>query len=234
MPKDRGAEPEDFDGPLECGLALGTVAAQTRLRVAEQQAAGTLPWIGAHDPEGAERRPEEQRSRMHRIRKFGALKAWKSSSEQMIHDMFHQKNEAQRTSGTKMMETSCVTLRWCFPFLQAFDVADAEIGADRNQQRTEVICCVSDLDTTPPDWEISEVRPLAFVDTAVRGNITLGVAVGPRCCVTDQLLAEADIIQAVRELVQLCQDLQTEFALLRESLGENQPHPQSTWSHDSQ
>ena len=42
---------------------------------------------------------------------------------------------------------------------------------------------------------------------------------GPRRCVTDQLLAKAHVIQALRERVQLCQDLQTEFALLRESPG---------------
>ena len=30
MPKDRGAEQGDVDGPLECSLALGMVAAETR------------------------------------------------------------------------------------------------------------------------------------------------------------------------------------------------------------
>ena len=38
MPKDRGGEQGDIDGPLECSLALGTVAAEARLRVAEPQA----------------------------------------------------------------------------------------------------------------------------------------------------------------------------------------------------
>ena len=46
MPKDRGAEQGDVDGPLECSLALGMVAAEARLHVAVQQAARTLPWIG--------------------------------------------------------------------------------------------------------------------------------------------------------------------------------------------
>ena len=36
--------------------------------------------------------------------------------------------------------------------------------------------------------------------------ITLGVAVGPRQCVKDQLLAKADVIRAVHERLQLCQD----------------------------
>ena len=39
-PKDRGAEQGDVDGTLECSLALGMVAAETRTRVAAQQAAG--------------------------------------------------------------------------------------------------------------------------------------------------------------------------------------------------
>ena len=34
MPKDRGAEQGDVDGPLECSLALGMVAAEARLCVA--------------------------------------------------------------------------------------------------------------------------------------------------------------------------------------------------------
>ena len=38
-------------------------------------------------------------------------------------------------------------------------------------------------------------------------------------CIADQLLATADVLRAVHEPVQLCQDPQTEFALLRESLG---------------
>ena len=41
MPKDRGAEQGDVDGPLECSLALGMVAAEARLHVAVQQAART-------------------------------------------------------------------------------------------------------------------------------------------------------------------------------------------------
>ena len=42
---------------------------------------------------------------------------------------------------------------------------------------------------------------------------------GPRQFIADQLLAKADVIRAMHERVQLCQDPQTEFALLRESLG---------------
>ena len=41
MPKDRGAELGDVDGPLECSPALGMVAAERRGCVPAQQASGT-------------------------------------------------------------------------------------------------------------------------------------------------------------------------------------------------
>ena len=50
MPKDRGAEQGDVDGPLEFSLALGMVAAEVRLNASAQQAARTLPWIGTDNP----------------------------------------------------------------------------------------------------------------------------------------------------------------------------------------
>ena len=42
---------------------------------------------------------------------------------------------------------------------------------------------------------------------------------GPRRCIADKLLARVDVMRAMHERVQLFQDPQTEFALLRESLG---------------
>ena len=65
---------------------------------------------------------------------------------------------------------------------------------------------------------ISDVH-LASVFTAVHGNVTLGVAVGLREYVADQLLAKADVIRAMHQRAQPCQDPQTAFALLRLSLG---------------
>ena len=46
IPKDCVAERGDVDIPLECSLASGMVAAEARKRIAEQEAAGTFPWIG--------------------------------------------------------------------------------------------------------------------------------------------------------------------------------------------
>ena len=60
---------------------------------------------------------------------------------------------------------------------------------------------------------------MAKTSTVTEGSTTLGVAVGYRQFITDQLLGKADVIRAMHERVQLCQDPQTQSALLRESLG---------------
>ena len=51
LPKDRGVEQGDVDGQLECSLAPGMVAAEVRLHIAGQQAAGTVPRVGASNQE---------------------------------------------------------------------------------------------------------------------------------------------------------------------------------------
>ena len=117
------------------------------------------------------------------------------------------------------MVTFCATQSWCRPFLQEFDVANAKVGAERNPQKTDVIYCVNNLDAAPLEWRVRDVQNMARVSTATARSITLRVAVGPRQYIADQLLAKADVILAMHVRVQLCQDPQTEFALLRESLG---------------
>ena len=67
MPKDRGAEQGDVDGPLECSLPLGMVVAEARLHVAVQQAARTLSWIGTNDPVDEQRLQAEQNGKMQQI-----------------------------------------------------------------------------------------------------------------------------------------------------------------------
>ena len=59
------------------------------------------------------------------------------------------------------------------------------------------------------------MQNIGKVSTVTAGSITLGVGVGPRQFIADQLLAG-----------QLCHDPQTEFALPRESWRQSyQPHP---------
>ena len=104
-------------------------------------------------------------------------------------------------------------------FLQDVDVVNARVGAERNSLNTEVVYYVNDLDAAPPEWRVGDVRSLATTSAVTNGSITLRVAVGSRQFVTDYLLSMADVIRAMHERVQLCQHPQTEFALLRESLG---------------
>ena len=44
LPKDRGAEQGDVDGPLECALALGQVVKEAATRVHQPQRNGELDW----------------------------------------------------------------------------------------------------------------------------------------------------------------------------------------------
>ena len=62
-------------------------------------------------------------------------------------------------------------------------------------------------------------QKMAQTSAVTDGSITLGVAHGSRQFIADQLLGKADVIRAMHERVQLCQDPQTEFAFIRESLG---------------
>ena len=76
-----------------------------------------------------------------------------------------------------------------------------------------------DLDAAPPEWRIRDVQNMAKDSTVTAGSVALALAVGPRQYIADQLLGKADVIRAMHERVQPCQDPQTEFALLPESLG---------------
>ena len=62
MPKDRVAEQGDVDGLLEYSLAFGMVASETRWRVAAQQEAGSLRWIGV-DPSEMQRLQADTQAR---------------------------------------------------------------------------------------------------------------------------------------------------------------------------
>ena len=73
------------------------------------------------------------------------------------------------------------------PFLQEFDVANAKVGAERNRQKTEAIYYANDLDAAPPEWRIRDVQNMAKVSTVTAGSVALGVAVGPRQYIADQI-----------------------------------------------
>ena len=120
----------------------------------------------------AERLPDDQGNRMHGIHHFQL-----GSAEKFIgaENPRHALQEKRGLANFWNLDDGDIL---CHPML--------EVGGERNQQKTEVINCVSDLDTAPPHLKINEVRPLASVDTTVHENVTLGVAVGSCRCVTDQ------------------------------------------------
>ena len=108
MPKDRGAEQGDVDGPLECSLALGMEAAETRERVAAQQASGTLLWIGVDGPSDVQRWQAEDAVKLQETANF-QLGARKSSPETTTRGTCCRGTEAWRTGGTWTTVTFCVT-----------------------------------------------------------------------------------------------------------------------------
>ena len=71
----------------------------------------------------------------------------------------------------------------------------------RNPLKTDVIHVVNDLNGAPFEWRILDVQYMAKVPTAVAGSTTLGVAVGPRKNIENQLLPKADVIRAMHERV---------------------------------
>ena len=85
--------------------------------------------------------------------------------------------------------------------LQEIDDANAKVGAERNPQKTQVIYYVSDLEAAPLEWRIHEVQNMAKVSTVTAGSLTLGVSVGRRQHIADQLLTKADVIRAMHERV---------------------------------
>ena len=114
MPKDRGAEHGDVDGPLERSFALGVVAAETRRRVAVVQAAGSLPWIGVDDASETQRLQAEHAAKLQRVYNF-QLGGPENSQELTTHVKLCEKMEAWRSCGAWMVVTSCVTPSWCRP-----------------------------------------------------------------------------------------------------------------------
>ena len=196
MPKDRGVEQGDVDGPLEYSLALGMVAAETRERVAVQHASGSLPRIGVDSHSDVKRLQTEHAVKLQETANFQL-----GGPEKLI-GANEPRHVLQKNGGLAdlwYMDDGDIL---CHPilvltYLQEFAVANARIGVVRNPQKTEVIYNVIYLDAAPPEWRIG--RNMAKVSTVTGGSATLGVAVGPRQFTADQLSAKADVTRAMHE-----------------------------------
>ena len=106
MPKDRGAEQGDVDGPSECSLALGMVAAEAQMCIATQRAARTLAWIGMGDSLHERRLRDEPYNFQ-----FGGPEKLIGAGDPR---RAQQETEALRTNGIWMMVTSSVTRDWFY------------------------------------------------------------------------------------------------------------------------
>ena len=189
MPTDQGAEQGDVDILLECSLAVGTVAAETRERVAAQQASGSLPWTGVDGLQTSSAyKPITPDCRNRQLPAGWPSEIHWSNDRAVQKNLWYMDDGAtQSTLPTPKLEQS----------------------GNRSHRLRERPGC------KPLDWRTKNVKNMAKVSTVTTGSITLRVAVGPRQFIADQLLAKADVIRAMHERVQLCQDPQTEFALLR-------------------
>ena len=109
MPKDRGAEQGDVDGLLECSLALGMVAAETRGSIAARQAAGTLPWIGVTHAAEEQRLKADHATRLQESANFQL-----SGPEKRTGD--HDPRHALQKKRVRWPTVTCATQSWCYPF----------------------------------------------------------------------------------------------------------------------
>ena len=110
------------------------VAAEARVAVAEQQAVAALPWMGITDQANATRLMADYRDRAQRAQAFHL------GGPQKRNGLDDPRHALQENGGDILCHPILV-----LPYLQAFDKANAQIGAERNHTKTEVICYVTDL-----------------------------------------------------------------------------------------
>ena len=185
MPKNRGAEQGDVDGPLECSLASGMVAAETRGRIAARQAAGGFPWIGVNDTSEQQRLRADHATRLQESANFQLGDLEKRTG---AHDPRHA---LQKKGG--------LADRW---YMDDGDHVSPDLGAvfpeGSRRRQCQSLCRTEPtknrshilLERATHEWRVHEVQNVAKVSTVPEGSIALGVAVGPRQHIADQLLGQ--------------------------------------------
>ena len=142
---------------MECGLALGMMAAETRGSRAARQAAGTLPWIAVDDPAEGQRLQADHAARMQESANFQLGGPEKLTG---FHDPQHALQQSGGLADLWYMDDgdTCVSPNPGVAFSAGFQVANASVGAEQNPLKTEVIHHVNDLDAAAPEWRIGDVR----------------------------------------------------------------------------
>ena len=226
-PKDRGAEQGDVDGPCECAITIASVAAEARLRVHGQQAAGQLPWTRATEPVNGRKAPDAFQHRAQRT------KWWKDKNPQqrrngqqdglIIPSPDHEIQPGGGLADFWYLDDGDVLCdpRLVSSYLKAFDEANGAAGATRNLEKTEVIYYASELTLKDPpaDWNLSWVQQNAAVHSADNPSVTLGVCTGGKEAILDQVTQKAKVVQAMTERIAVCGDAQTEHVMYKQSLG---------------
>jgi len=224
--KDRGAEQGDVDGPLECGITMAGVAAEARSAIHAAQSMGSLPWAPGAAPQEAKL---AQAERTRRAAQWAATHPQARRSEMdsrtIVPDPRH---EIQQGGGIAdhwyLDDGDVLTLpHLVAPYLQAFDEANAKVGAVRNRTKTEVIFYATpeELSNHHQDWQVDFLQTQATLTSAgsEEGMVTLGIVTGHQKAVVHQVAQKRQVVQAMYQKAEVCQDAQTEHVLGRQSLG---------------
>ena len=224
--KDRGAEQGDVDAPLESSLTLGEVASNTRNELHAAQRRGALPWAVSGDEQVrlCQADYDDRQSRATAFRNIPPAHRREEHGEKLI--MTDPRHEVQAGGGVADFwylddgDILC-DARLVLPYLTNFDIANPEAGAERNIVKTKVFYFTdaATLEANAVAWQIAEVRALATVETAAASEPTLGVVTGPLEAVSAQMLQKIDVVKAMHTRTAICQDVQTEHVLNRQSLG---------------
>ena len=111
--------------------------------------------------------------------------------------------------------TFFVTKYWYCLINKRLTQQSFKLGQHEIHRETKVIRHVQDLDAAPLEWKINDIRPLASVTTAAevsRSELQWDLASMLRTSSWQEQTSSMPCMM-------MCQDPQTEFALLRESLG---------------
>eukprot|EP00973_Karenia_brevis_P038909 5371814-Karenia_brevis.AAC.1 len=221
VPKDRGAEQGDVDGPLEAGLAIGTAARASRRHVHLQQREGSLEWAG--ETTALASQDFDLREDRQRLWSDMAPAARKQSD---FSQMTMPWNEIQSSGGIADFWYLDDGDIWCdpalaVPYLRHFDTVNHTIGAERNLSKTVVVLYASqqEISENESKWQLQTLRELSTVQSGAESSVTLGGVTGSRQARHQQLQHKSRVVAIMLDKIRVCADTQVEHVLSRQCLG---------------
>jgi hypothetical protein len=107
---------------------------------------------------------------------------------------------------------------FCFPsvvvpFLRAFDFRNVRAGGGHNHSKSHVFMCAfpDDMEAYKEDWELEALWTLATLHHPDEGAVSLGVAIGPLAHRRKQIQQTNNVVEAMREQMQIVVDTQIEL-----------------------